>query len=114
MKKRLCSILLVLVMALSLLPTAAFAAGGDFDVDIVATKFSTVKYNEKETMKLDFMMKTSNEAKVRGIQTALLAIDLSKFDVVYYYNGTVYDGTSTICPESSTGSEATGTFAYSA
>ena len=113
MKKRLCSILLVLVMAISLLPTAAFAAGGDFDVDIVATKFSAVKYNEKETMKLDFMMRTSNGAKIRGIQTALLAVDLSKFDVVYYYSGTVYDGTSTICPEGSTGSDTSGTFAYS-
>ena len=109
MKKRLCSILLVLVMAISLLPTAAFAAGGDFDVDIVATKFSTVKYNEKETMKLDFMMKTSNGAKVRGIQTALLAIDLNKYAVLQVVGtGKVYDRTDTV----STGSTFTKNYAY--
>ena len=102
MKKRLCSILLVLVMAISLLPTAAFAAGGDFDVDIVATKFSTVKYNEKETMKLDFMMKTSNGAKVRGIQTALLFIDTTKYDILGLYDGTAYDYTATACPSDGT------------
>ena len=108
MKKRLCSILLVLVMAISLLPTAAFAAGGDFDVDIVATKFNTVKYNEKETMKLDFMMKTSNGAKVRGIQTALLAIDLNKYAVLQVGTKTVYDRTDTV----STGSTVTKNYAY--
>ena len=113
MKKRLASILLALVMILSLLPTAAFAAGSDYEIDIVATKFSTVQYNGKDTMKLDFMLKTNNGAQVRGIQTALLTIDLTKYDVIYNYNGTAYDGTSTICPLGSVGSDTSGTFAYS-
>lgn len=102
MKKRLCSILLVLVMAISLLPTAAFAASDDFDVDIVATKFDTVKYNGKETMKLDFMMTTSNGAKIRGVQTALLFIDTTKYDILGLYEGTAYDYTTTACPSDGT------------
>ena len=113
MKKRLASILLALVMIFSLLPTAVFAAGSDYKIDITATKFSTVQYNDKDTMKLDFMLKTNNGAQVRGIQTALLTIDLSKYDVIYNYAGTAYDGTSTICPQGSVGSDTTGTFAYS-
>ena len=109
MKKRILSMILSLVMLISLLPTAAFAAGGDYDVDIVASRFSTVQYNEKDTMRLDFMLKTSDDAKVLGVQTALIYVDLEKFDIIQRTSsGSVMNRTETV----STGETVQKKYAY--
>ena len=108
MKKRICSILLAMIAVVFLLPTVAFAAGGDYDVDIVASKFSTIQYNGKDTMKIDFMIQTRNDAKVRGIQTALVCVDLGKYDILQYKNGTLTDRTATV----STGAIVSKDYAY--
>jgi len=109
MKKRLASILLALVMIFSLLPAAAFAAGSDYEIDVVATRFGTVQYNGKDTMKLDLMLQTNNGAQVRGIQTALVYVDLNTYDILQYVGGNVYNRTATV----STGNTVLKDYSYS-
>lgn len=102
MKKRLLAIVLTLALVFALFPTATFAAGGDIKVSVTATKFSTVQFNGKDTMKLDFMLKTENGEKITGIQVAMLAIDLSKYAIIGMYEGTPYDYSSKIFPNDGT------------
>ena len=96
MRKRILSIVLILTLIISMFPAMTFASSVDYEADVVATRLSEVQYNNKDVMKIDFMFKTYNGAEVRGIQTALFAIDLDKFDVLQEVKGNVYNRTSAV------------------
>ena len=96
MRKRILSIALILTLIISMFPAMTFASSDDYEADVVVTRLSEVQYNNKDVMKIDFMFKTYNGAEVRGIQTALFAIDLDKFDILQEVKGNVYNRTSAV------------------
>ena len=98
MKKRTLSLLMCLMMLIGMLPTTAFAAGGatgTWDVDLVVSTNSTIQYDGRDTIALDFRVQ-SDDLTIRKANYIVLAFDLEILDFLQYTSSIEkYEPTST-------------------
>ena len=81
MKKRLLTLLLSIMLVVSMMPVTAFAVTDTWDVDLVVSKNSKVKYNEQDTIEIGFGVQSDN-LKLRKAQSIVIAFDKTVFDFV--------------------------------
>ncbi|MDO4732976.1 MAG: S-layer homology domain-containing protein, partial [Bacillota bacterium] len=80
---------------------------------LLYSRNSEVQYLGKDSMQVDFMLKTGSNT-VEGIQTAIIAVDLRLFDLLYAEDGEVYNETEIVFVEGESCADVSGTYAYTA
>ena len=82
MTKRILALLMSMMLVVAMVPTTAFAAAGTWDVDLVVSKNTEVKYNGQETVEIGFGVQ-SDDLTLSTVQSIVFAVDLNVFDFVY-------------------------------
>ena len=82
MTKRILALLMSMMLVVAMVPTTAFAAAGTWDVDLVVSKNTGVKYNGQETVEIGFGVQ-SDDLTLSTAQSIVFAVDLNVFDFVY-------------------------------
>lgn len=93
MKKKILSVLLAFVMIVGLLPTAAFAAGSDHEIQLKLVKDSTT-FTGKTVLRVDYMYKSGTDATKS--QEVWIKFDASKLTLLYNQGKGGVDGSEAL------------------